>query len=186
MPNDQLIGVWNGSAYPTQETTLALFGDGRGLLFYYHGSDKDTPFVDEFSWSAVREGTLEVKWQVLHTNDRESDSKDDGSDGPPLIVRSGIAEEIDYDFVDGLLDISLGLHDGYFTKLHHVDPLSDYDVEHQRLTELAANFDPFGPDRMAWDVSVAGAWRKLPQESLANRAVRWLISLFQLGLIFGL
>lgn len=41
MKTDQktdLIGVWTGCAFPTQETTVVFCEDGSGLYFYYQGS----------------------------------------------------------------------------------------------------------------------------------------------------
>jgi hypothetical protein len=56
--HDELLGVWTSCLFPTHEASLALLASGKGFFFFYRGSEKTSPFVDEFEWSQIDEARL--------------------------------------------------------------------------------------------------------------------------------
>ena len=156
---EQLIGVWSGSAFPTQETTLVFCPGGQGLLFFHLGSSADTPFVDEFTWSLGTGARLELRWLSRHEYDfgPEGEEADEDQD-PDFIVTTGGEESVPVELTEKptrALRVALGMHGQTRadTWLVYVSAPGSYEAERESLRTLAETLRPFDPDRQAWNMA---------------------------------
>ena len=163
---DLLTGVWSGNAFPTQETTLVFCKDRKGLMFFYWGSCAESPFVDEFYWQVHNKSKIFLEWISKHNYN--PDSEDD-----TLIIDSGQNEAAPFEIIDqAFLKIEVGMHYSFDSTLRYIRKAESFEVEKEKLIQLAENFNPFSSDRQIWLFDDQN-WRKLPPDSAKTGKKPW-------------
>lgn len=159
-----MIGVWSGSEFPTQETTIVLCKDGHGLYFYYHGSDGRATFVDEFRWT-IGEKELNLFWpeHVIPLSETQGyDESQSEVDGDEWVLQRDYEVASSCWFTDNSksrLVLAIDSDFAFAPMLNRLQSNPVYEHELARLKHLAANFNPFSSDRQVWLVS-EGVWTK--------------------------
>lgn len=175
--NNELLGVWSGNAFPTQETDIIFFENGYGLMFFYWGSYGE-PFLDEFKWENEEKNKIKITWLVRYKNDHEDSEEDeDGMDHGANLKNEPInvdgSETIEYIIPEkGFLKLKLGMHD-FDNALKFVGIAGDYDIGKMKWEQFTKTFNPFGSGRKVWLVSGNNTWEKTNLEVEEKSAKPW-------------
>lgn len=156
-----IIGIWNGCAFPTQETTVIFFEDGKGLLFFYWGS-QGAPTLSEFKWLPNSGNCVQLDWVKRHDYDYNSAKEDDEDEEED---ESDIEDQRDhskahYTIIDRSLVIHIGMHD-FDHGLQYAGSPGEFATQKPKWEKHAKEFNPFGPGRQVWIVGEQG-WQKTP------------------------
>lgn len=151
-----IIGIWNGCAFPTQETTVIFFEDGNGLLFFYWGSQGE-PTLSEFKWLPNSGNSVQLEWIVRHDYDYNSPGEEDDDD------EAAIEDQRDhtkahYTIIDRSLVIHIGMHE-FDHALNFVGAPGNFATRKPLWEKYTKEFNPFGPGRQVWIASGHG-WQK--------------------------
>lgn len=149
-----IIGIWSGSAFPTQETSVVFFEDGNGLLFFYWGS-QGSPTLSEFKWMPRDENSISLEWIMRHdydyhteTNDEEEqDQKDEDDEEPDSEVRDH--SKAAYTLANDTLVIQIGMHE-FDHALNYAGKPGEFAPQKSLWEIFTREFNPFGPGRQVW------------------------------------
>jgi hypothetical protein len=188
---EELIGIWNGSEFPTQETTIVICRDGRGLYFYYCGSDDRGTFVDEFDWT-LGDQKIDIVWKE-HQTPRwalpgydGTQTEDDEDEFVTLRDAPDIAACWFQDEEKSRLTLAIDIDFAHAPTLRRAGSDPVFEAERIRFKNLAENFDPFGEDRQVWFVDEEHNWIKGASEpNQSHDAYRPIPGAHRLPIVLG-
>lgn len=159
-----LIGVWNGSAHPMQESSIVFYPDGNGLLFYFMGSLGAR--LGEFKWADAGANRINVKWVVKcdYSDIYDDNLGEDEEEEEELVEEAGSSLNddgiFDYRITHNELHILIGPHDTE-KPIYHTGVPGNFEEEKQRWEKYTAEFNPFMKGRQVWMTDGAN-WHKTP------------------------